>query len=276
MQAELQSLKQSFRNEEGRLLSLRASASPASIGGIPSTSRATTPCPEPRSGLHLNPHATPTHELLLATTDDEKRAWLDRHAALIRACDEANSVRARLHVAGHRVNLHLDIVPTALMESDRLQRSLRSMRGMQGHLHSLSDFMQGAMAIAHNELVAGGSSVSRLTGGGGSPDGQSTCGPEGQLSLSTIESTHSQSLINQYQALWKLLETLESPCPDAMHAQVRYPLCRARLFVDDWNGSDVSREAKGVNLLTTCHICNSSLQARCASSLCLAGPCYQS
>lgn len=225
VQAELQSLQQSFRDQEGRFMSLHASASPASVGAhIPATSRAATPCPEPRSGLHLNPHANPTHELLLATTDDEKRAWLNRHAALIRACDEANSVRARLYVAGDRVNLHLDVVPTALMESDRLQRSLRLMSGMQGHLHSLSDFMQGAMAIAHNELVAGGSGVSRLTGGGGSPDEQSTPGPEGQLSLSTlqgsIESTPSQSLMNQYQALWKLLETLENPCSDAAHAHV--------------------------------------------------------
>ena len=169
MQAELQTMKGSFTDQERRLASLRAAASPSAAAS-------------PASPTPLKPHSPEAESALLrATTTAEKRAWLERYAALLRSCDEGKRVRAHLQVTdGARVRVHLDVVPVATTAYDRLNTSLQCSQQtgscmndvMQGHLHSMGDVMHGMMAIARHEIAVGGggNSVHRITGGASAGD----------------------------------------------------------------------------------------------------------
>ena len=128
------------------------------------------------------PHSVPEHELLAANTPAEKRAWMERYAGLLQACDDSSRVQADLLVDGKdHVSLNLSVVPDATCAGDRLgTRLARTQHAnvcmnavVQDHLRSMGSTMHGMMAIAQPEAstAAHTPAVPCLTGGASLDEG---------------------------------------------------------------------------------------------------------
>ena len=173
----------------------------------PSSSSAVGPLPQreattsPEGSVASLGFGEAGRELSVVRTAPQKRAWLERHASLLRTCNGAQRVRLALRDCGARVSV-------ALIVERRAERALQAVQyghtSQEQQLSQISSLLAAATAVGAAEL-GGGASVPRITGGASATAPSSPPAVGWQASQSTTGSGVPASLLEGVEHVRQLL-----------------------------------------------------------------------